>query len=44
MSEVIEVLEGCIKVLEGMDEESHDPRHYSIIACLRWVLSIVDEE
>ena len=42
MSEVLETLEGCIAVLEAMEEERHDSRHYAIIAALKWVISQVE--
>ena len=42
MDEVRETLEGCVAILEAMEEERHDPRLYAIIAALRWAISQVE--
>ena len=42
MDEVLETLEGCIAVLEAMEEERHDPRLYAVMAALRWAISQVE--
>ena len=42
MDEVLETLEGCIAVLEAIEEERHDPRLYAVIAALRWAISQVE--
>lgn len=43
MDEVYETLEGCIAILEAMEEERHDQRHYALIAALRWVANVLDD-
>ena len=42
MDEVYETLEGCVAILEAMEEERHDPRFYALMAALRWVISLVE--
>lgn len=42
MAEAIEAIEGCIAVLEAMEEERHDPRHYALMAALRWAVDALD--
>ena len=42
MDEVLETLEGCVAILEAMEEERHDPRLYAVMAALRWAISQVE--
>ena len=42
MDEAVEALEGCMAILEAMEEDSHDPRHYTLIAAIRWAVGILD--
>lgn len=42
MDEVLETLEGCVAILEAMEEERHDPRLYAVIAAIRWAISQVE--
>ena len=42
MDEVLETLEGCVAILEAMEEERHDPRLYAIIAALKWAVARID--
>ena len=43
MDEAYEVLEGCAAILETLEEERHDPRHYVLIAALGWVAGVIDD-
>lgn len=42
MDEAAEALEGCIVIIEAMEEERHDPRHYALIAALMWAVGVLD--
>lgn len=42
MDEVLETLEGCLAILDSMEEERHDSRLYAIIAALKWAISQVE--
>ena len=43
MDEAYEVIEGCAAILETLEEERHDPRHYVLIAALGWVAGVIDD-
>ena len=43
MDEAIEALEGCMAIIETLEEDRHDPRHYALIAALRWIAATIDD-
>ena len=43
MDESIETVEGCIAIIETLEEDRHDPRHYTLIAALMWVVKVLED-
>ena len=42
MDEAIEAIEGCVAIIEAMEEERHDARHYALAAALMWAADALD--
>lgn len=43
LAELLETIEGCVRVLDGVAEESNDSRLWAVMSALRYCVEQLDE-